>query len=223
VVALLHGNGEDARVFDAMAPWLAGFKTVALEARGHGRSPRGPEPLTIPRLAADAARALDAARGGGGARGDGGARCGIVGFSDGANVALELALHRPDLVRGLVLIGGNLTPAGLKPGVRVATVATYAGLVAAGLVSRRRRARAEVWGLMVGQPRIDAADLARIEAPALVVAGQKDLIARRHTELIAHSIPGSELVIVPGQGHMLPLTAPAVLGRLAAAFLSSLA
>jgi pimeloyl-ACP methyl ester carboxylesterase len=75
---------------------------------------------------------------------------------------------------------------------------------------------------MVGQPRVAARLLGRIEAPALVVAGERDVIARRHTELIARSIPGAELVILPGQGHMTPVEAPELLGGLVAGFLGSI-
>jgi pimeloyl-ACP methyl ester carboxylesterase len=202
---LLHGNGEDARLWDGVRAELDGVRTVAVEARGHGRTPRGTGPMTIARLAHDLARALDQS----------GERGLMVGFSDGANVALELAVHRPDLVTGgLVVIGANLYPSGLKPGV-------WAGVMAGGVVrralaplSREARHRADVWSLMTGGPHIAPAALERVEAPTVVVAGDHDVISERHTRLIAEHLPRACLVLVPRAGHMLPLTHPALMARL---------
>jgi pimeloyl-ACP methyl ester carboxylesterase len=217
-VVLLHGNGEDARVFDQVVPYLDGMRVIALEARGHGRTPEGQAPLTIPRLAKDVEQALTAAE----AKGLADGKAVIVGFSDGANVAMELAIHRPALVRALVLIGGNYRPAGVRLGARIVIVAAWVGLSAAGLVSKAARRRARIWGLMVGQPRIAEADLAQIEAPTLVMAGQRDLISRRHTDRLATLVRGARRVIVQGYGHMLPTEAPDRLGPIMARFLGSL-
>jgi pimeloyl-ACP methyl ester carboxylesterase len=213
-VVLLHGNGEDARVFDRVLPHLADAQVVALETRGHGRTPMGDAPMTIPHLARDVDRALAAAEGAGVGEG----RAVIVGFSDGANVGLELAIHRPERVAGLVLIGGNDRPTGLRPAPFGAVHAAWAGARLAGLVWPAARRRARILGLMVGQPRIAEADLATLAIPTLVVAGGRDVIARRHTERLAALIPGAELAIVPREGHMLPLRAPDVIGRLIAEF-----
>ena len=44
---LLHGNGEDSGYFDRqMGPFSAHFRTIAVDTRGHGRSPRGDAPAT---------------------------------------------------------------------------------------------------------------------------------------------------------------------------------
>ncbi|MDR1293476.1 MAG: alpha/beta hydrolase [Bifidobacteriaceae bacterium] len=216
-VVLLHGNGEDARLFDGIVDYLTGFRVVTLEARGHGRTPVGPQPLTIAHLAKDVAAAI----GEGEARGVMDGKVFVVGFSDGANVAMELAIHRLPRVRGLVLIGGNCRPSGMKVAVHIAIVVIWAALALASLVSTGARRRARVWGLMVGQPRITDADLARIDVPTLVVAGERDVVARRHTERTAQVIRGADMVIVPGRGHMLPTEAPEVLGPAIASFLNA--
>ena len=56
------------------------------------------------------------------------------------------------------------------------------------------------------------AELSRIQAPTLVIAGEEDLIkGREYAEIIAAQISNSELVIVPGAGHALCLEKPAIL------------
>ncbi len=61
--------------------------------------------------------------------------------------------------------------------------------------------------------------LSEIEVPALVIAGEEDLIkGREYAEIIAAQIPGSELVLVPGSGHALCLEKPAVLNTLLLGF-----
>jgi hypothetical protein len=40
-----------------------------------------------------------------------------------------------------------------------------------------------------------------IAAPALIMAGEHDLILEDHTRLIASNISGAELKIIPGEDH----------------------
>lgn len=51
---------------------------------------------------------------------------------------------------------------------------------------------------MVNDPNVPQEELARIQAPTLVIAGTEDMIKESHTRLIARSIPGAELVILAG-------------------------
>ena len=51
---------------------------------------------------------------------------------------------------------------------------------------------------MVNDPNVKPEELAKIQNPTLVMAGDKDMIKDKHTRLIAKSIPGAELVIIPG-------------------------
>lgn len=45
---LLHGNGEDGSYFESQIEHLSGkYRVIALDTRGHGRSPRGTAPFTI--------------------------------------------------------------------------------------------------------------------------------------------------------------------------------
>ena len=184
-LVLLHGNGEDSTYFAEQIPLLSKcFRVIALDTRGHGASPRGTAPFTLDQFAEDVAafldeRAMDAAH--------------LLGFSDGANIAILFALRYPNRVKSLVLNGGNLFPAGLEPAVRAEDAEAYRQAEEAGDVRR-----IELLRLMMDEPHIDPAALAAIRIPTLVVAGTDDMILPEHTRLIAASIPGARLRFVEG-------------------------
>lgn len=230
MVLLLHGNGEDGASLAPVAGDLArDHRVLSPDARGHGRSPRGSGPLTIARMADDAAAVLAAAPGaGGGARaagGDGAAHgagaADVVGYSDGGNVGLMLALRHPGVVRSLVVYGANVDPGGLTARTRVEVTAAWIGQRARGFVDPAARARAEVTDLMVRQPRIPLRALARVRVPVLVAAGEHDVVRRAHTEAIAAALPAGVCVIVPGADHGLPMSDPGAFVRLVRRFLAA--
>ena len=55
--------------------------------------------------------------------------------------------------------------------------------------------------VMLKEPHILAEDLAAIHARTLVVAGSRDIIREENTRFIAETIPGAELMILPGEDH----------------------
>ncbi|MDR2567135.1 MAG: alpha/beta hydrolase [Bifidobacteriaceae bacterium] len=215
-VVLLHGNSEDCSIFEPLRPYLSSFTTIAIDSRGHGATPIGDAPMTIPQLAIDCLGALlDYRRR---YRYDG--RFGLIGFSDGANIGLELAIHRPELLAAQVLMGGNTTQAALRPVTNLIITAGYWGMRAAGLFSAAARRRAAVWGLMIGQPNHSKAMLESVRVPTLIMVGAHDIVPRHESQRTARLIPGAEWVEIAGQGHNLPLRAPRVAGPLAADFLA---
>ncbi len=99
-LVLLHpgGAGVDARAFTPnLAAFAAGFHVYTPERRGHGHTPVVGGPITFDAMAHDTAAFLDTVVGG---------PAHLVGCSDGAIVALLVALARPDIVRRLVLVAG---------------------------------------------------------------------------------------------------------------------
>lgn len=51
------------------------------------------------------------------------------------------------------------------------------------------------------EPNIDIARLSGIDVPALIIAGDRDVIDPKHTRSIATAIPDGRLCIVPNAGH----------------------
>ena len=212
-LVLLHGNGETHRVFNRMVPLLAPqHRLVALDSRGSGGSPRGDGELTIERMADDVDEALDAL----GLKG-----VDMLGFSDGGNIALELARRHPGRIGRLVVVGANLFPEGLKPNSLLPIRVVHRSLTMAGRIHRGAAVTAERYALMTQHPHIEPEDLARVDIPALVVVGRRDVIRPEHTRLIAESLPKARLATVERAGHMLPLTHPAPLARIVEKFLAA--
>ena len=208
---LLHGNGESLDYFAGQLDFFARFyRVIALDTRGHGASPRGSAPFTIRQFAEDLRafmdeQNIDSAH--------------ILGFSDGGNIALSFALKYPQRVRKLILNGANLDPLGVKLHVQIPIVLGYhlARLFAGKRPEARKKM--ELLGLMVNEPRFAPQDLRRLELPALVIAGDRDMIRDRHTRLIADSLPNARLAILKGN-HFIANQNPEEFNRVVAEFLA---
>lgn len=94
---LLHGNGEDGTYFKKQMDYFSDrYKMYAIDTRGHFKSPRGTAPFTMEQFAKDLnkwmiERDIPKAI--------------ILGFSDGANIAMKFALRYPNRVEALILNG----------------------------------------------------------------------------------------------------------------------
>ena len=209
---LLHGNGEDGTYFvHQIAEFSRDFTVCAIDTRGHGKSPRGTAPFTLSQFADDLLAFMDR---------QGLAKADILGFSDGGNIALTFALRHPDRVHRLILNGANLDPKGVKMPVQLPIVAGYH--LAALSKSPKAKAHRELLSLMVNEPRIVPAELKKLTVPVLVIAGTKDMIQERHTQLIAASIPGARLAIIPGD-HFIASKEPAAFNRAVRTFFTETA
>ena len=187
---LLHGNGEDGSYFEhQMAPLAAHFRVIAVDTRGHGQTPRGDAPFSIRQFAEDLLAFLDRL---------GIEKAHLLGFSDGGNIAMVFALAHPERVEKLILDGANLDASGVKRSVQLPIEIGYRIAKLFAKKSPEARKNAEMLGLMVNDPNVRPEELARIQRPTLVVAGDRDMIREQHTRLIAQSIPGAELVLLPG-------------------------
>ena len=187
---LLHGNGENSGYFYyQLEEYSKHYHVYAPDTRGHGRTPRGTAPFSISQFADDLKGFLDE---------KGIEKAHILGFSDGANIAMVFALRYPQYVDKLILNGGNLNGAGVKVRVQLPIILGYRIASLFAKKSDGAKANAEMLGLMVNDPSLKPAQLASIRAETLVIAGTKDMIKDSHTRLIARSIPKSRLEIIEG-------------------------
>lgn len=187
---LLHGNGEDAGYFvHQMDPFSRHFRVIAVDTRGHGQTPRGEAPFTIRQFAEDLRAFMDT---------QGIVKASILGFSDGGNIAMVFALKYPERVDRLILNGANLDASGVKRSVQIPIEIGYRMASLFARWSPEARKNAELLGLMVNDPDVKPDELGRIQAPTLVIAGDRDMIKESHTRLIAARIPDARLEIIPG-------------------------
>ena len=187
---LLHGNGEDSSYFvHQISHFSNKYRIIAIDTRGHGKSPRGDKPFTIKQFAEDLYDFMNE---------KGIAKAILLGFSDGGNIALEFALKYPEKVDKMIVDGANLFPSGVKPlyqwpieiGYRIAKLFSKK--------SEKALRNTEMLGLMVNEPHIEPSVLVTLTMPVLVVAGTKDMIKESHTRLIYKSLPNAQLAIIEG-------------------------
>ena len=207
---LLHGNGENRMIFKAQRAYFeARYRVIAVDTRGHGRSPRGTGPFTLDRFAEDLKNLLDQM---------GLTKIHLLGFSDGANIAMLFAIRYPEYLKSLILNGGNTCPSGVKLTIQIPIVMGYGLVSLIALADKKAIARKERLALMVKEPHISEEELSKIQAPTLVIAGTKDMIRQKETERIHRCIPESRLSILPGS-HFLVTEQPEAFNRTVEEFL----
>ena len=209
---LLHGNGESCDYFEHQVPCFSkDYRVVAIDTRGHGKSPRGVKPFTIVQFVEDLYDFMEE---------KGIEKAIFLGFSDGGNIAMEFALRHPERVEQLVLNGANLFPSGVKARYQWPIEIGYRIAKMFSKKSEKAKQNAEMLGLMVNEPHIDPTELAGLTMPVLVVAGTKDMIKDAHTRLIYHSLPNAQLAILEGD-HFVANKRPEVFNKVVKEFLSS--
>ncbi len=190
---LLHGNGEDGRLFsDNIEAFCGDNYVITVDSRGHGKSTRGSQKLTIYLMAEDLSKLCDELNIG---------KFMLLGFSDGGNTALTYAVRHPERLSALIVAGANINPKGVKGLYRLSMLVQH--FFARILYKRNpnKAIRFELLDLMVNYPHIAPRLLKNIICPSLVIDGEHDVIRRLHTNLIANSIPNSTRVCVKKSGH----------------------
>lgn len=199
-LVMLHGNGEDHHYFVNQVRYFSRqFRVILIDTRGHGKSSIGSRALDFKLLADDVATVLEqlsifSAH--------------ILGFSDGGNIALHLALRHPEYVGSLILNGANLSPDGMKLETIFPIMIGYQLCRFLGKNFDFIRKHSEILSLMAEHPQLDFKRLERIKVPVLVIVGEYDMIKEKHSILIAKSLPHAQMAIIPGGTHFIALEMP---------------
>jgi pimeloyl-ACP methyl ester carboxylesterase len=199
-VLMLHGGlSSSESLLRTLGPRLAKrFALAAFDRRGHGRSADNDLPFSYDAMADETIAFLEYL----------GRRVYLLGHSDGANVALVVALRRPDLLKRVALVGANYHFTGLvsmpeftpaSPGFSDFAVkfAKHSpnGIEHAGAVVEKSLA------LVKTQPSMTLAELATIAVPVLVMSGDDDVTNLSHTVQMYEAIPEAQLAVLPGTSH----------------------
>lgn len=184
---LLHGGGGSAEHFEHMLPELAQhFQVITPDSRAQGRSTDTDQPLSYRQMVEDMIGLLDAL--------DIDSAY-VGGWSDGAAIAMQIAMHYPERVRALLL-----TPVDLS----------------AEALTDEFWKESEQWKLPEKlvtwwQTRVSPTedDLRAIRVPTLIVAGENEqFIKREYFVRWQELIPNAETVWIADTDHFLVINQP---------------
>jgi pimeloyl-ACP methyl ester carboxylesterase len=208
-VILLHGGLGHSGNWGYQVPALVrnGYRAVLIDSRGHGRSTRDARPFVYERMASDVLAVMDRLHV---------EKATLVGWSDGATIALILAMQAPFRVAGVYFFACNMDPSGVKEIAEPSPILDrclsrhskdYARLSA---TPNQFKAFVEAVTLMMKtQPNYSARDLAQISVPVAIVQSEHDeFIKPEHAEYLARTIPNAALVNLRGVSHFAPLQRP---------------
>ena len=200
-ILILHGGGvgspyEMGKIIDVLKK---NYKVIVMSTRGHGRSEIGHSPMTYKQKADDAVAVLNAV-------GEKSAQ--IIGFSDGAYTAYEIAALYPERVERIAAIGaGTLQKNFFGDSMSLADLEK----IDAEFIAEQKKIRPEperwqefcdkymnFWhNMSVGAETFD-----KIKCPVLLIVGDEDDHAPVITVLQAHQlIKNSRLCVVPKAWH----------------------
>jgi len=198
---LLHGNSESIQSFKSQIPEFAKqSRVIAVDTRGQGKSTEDGRMYTYDLFAEDMNALLDHLKID---------SANIVGWSDGGNTGLIMAMKYPSKVKSLVTMGANVF---IDKSVVEKWVFKELNKQLKELKDdtvQHSRNRVRLINLLLTEPRHRFEELKTISCPVLVVAGEKDVIKEEHTKNIAANIPRSTLLIVPAATHEYPSESPA--------------
>jgi pimeloyl-ACP methyl ester carboxylesterase len=199
-VILLHGGLANSNYWGSQVRALRGeYRVIVMDSRGHGRSTRDAQPYGYDLMASDVIALMDFLHINNAA---------IVGWSDGAIIGLDIALHHPERLTKLFAFAANSDPSGVadidKSPVFQAYIARaekeYETL--SPTPTEYKSFLDQIEKMWADQPHWSADDLRTITVPTWIVDGDHDeAIKRENTEFMAANIPGAGLLLQPEVSH----------------------
>jgi len=206
-VILLHGGLANANYWGNQVPALAKrYRVIVMDSRGHGRSTRDAQPFGYDLMASDVLALMDRLK----IR-----KAAIVGWSDGAILGLDIAIHHPHRLTRLFAFGANSNLAGVRSSEGNPVFAAYVSRTreeysklspAPGEFSTFHQQLEKMWN---SEPNFSEAELRGIRVPTWIADGDRDeIIKREDTDHMASLIPGAGELILPRPSHFAFLQDP---------------
>ncbi len=205
-VVLIHGGGSTIQTsFGRTLPRLAAsHQVIAVELQAHGHTADVDRLLSFTQDADDVAGLLEQL---------GIAGADIIGYSNGATTAIQLAIRHPGAVRKLVLISGIMSAAGLIPGLHEGfreppSVDNMPADLRAAYEAVAPRPQdlpimvAKSTDRMRDFEDIPPSAVRKLTAPALIIAGDRDVITAEHAVEMSRTFQHGALAILPQTDHM---------------------
>ena len=192
-LVILHGNGGSTKSKAHIIPKLTNsFRVIAFDNRGHGKSDDGEGDLNYRQMADDISKAMIKLNI---------KQANIWGHSDGGIIALIIGFTHPELVNRMIVSGANYTndEYALEPALEK-IVERYDEI---SIPKMKRQIK-----MMAYFPTILKDELNKIEAPVLVMSGDRDAIQLEHTISLFREIKNSQLFVLPGTTHFIDREKP---------------
>lgn len=217
---LLHGGYGSSEMMGGMIEAFSKkYKVIAVDSRSQGRTTDSDEKeLTYAQMALDVNGFMDKLQI---------KNAKFVGWSDGGDIALELALIHPEKINKAVIMGANFT--GEVSGVFIGVDTTWKMHPNDPLFAKTKKelakyfstyermapdkskiasAKKKVTDNAYNNPKITLSQLNSIQVPFLVMAGDHDMFRIEHTITLYKNLPQASLYIVPDATHISPWEEP---------------
>jgi pimeloyl-ACP methyl ester carboxylesterase len=207
-VILLHGGLANANYWGNQVRALEPhYRVIVMDSRGHGRSTRDATPYGYDLMASDVLGLMDTLHI---------QKAAIVGWSDGAIIGLDIAIHHPERLTKLFAFAANSDPSGVAD---IAHSPVFNAFIARAEGEYRtlsptpdgyKSFLSQIEKMWESQPNWTAADLKTITVPTWIVdADHDEAIKRENTEFMAAHIPGAGLLLQPEVSHFSFIQDPA--------------
>ena len=217
-VILVHGGLANSDYWGLQIPVLARrYQVIVVDSRGHGRSTRTSAPIGYDAMAADVLALMDTLH----LR-----KAALVGWSDGAIIGLDIAIHHPERLSRLFAFAANSDPSGVKDVDKSPVFTAYierASHEYAKLSPTPMQFKAfldNISKMWASEPHFTELQLRGIKVPTWIVdADHDEAIKRENTDYMASMIPGAGELILPAVSHFAFLQDPAVFNEALLQFL----
>jgi pimeloyl-ACP methyl ester carboxylesterase len=199
-VILLHGGLANSNYWGKLVPALAQrYRVIVMDSRGHGRSSRDEKPYGYDLMASDVVALMDYLKID---------KAALIGWSDGAIIGLDIAMHHPQRLIKLFAFAANSDPSAVKDVEHDPVFSTFIARARTEYEKLSPTPKEydaflkEITKMWDSEPHWTAADLAAIKVPTWIVdADHDEAIKRDNTLFMADTIPGSGLLIQPEVSH----------------------
>ncbi len=200
-LVLIHGGGSTIRTSfgKVIHPFAVNRKVIAVELQGHGHTSDRPRPESFEQDADDVAALLGYLKI---------EKADFFGFSNGGNTTMQIAIRHPDLVRKIVLGSTFYKREGFPPQFWESLKNGTLNDMPPQLREAYKKVAPDTNGLFVmftkDKTRMleftdwKEEDIRSIKAPALIIAGDQDVIRPEHTVEMFRLLPHARLSILPG-------------------------
>lgn len=179
-LVMLHGNGEDHTTLMTLAFALkSDFTIYLIDSRGHGQSTGGIA-KDYQEMSIDFIEFLNQQKI---------YKTSVLGYSDGAIIALKSAVMQPDRFDKLILCGLNISPDGLIDDIIKDMKCAY------------EKNKDPKLALMLEGPVFKPFDLEKVNHEVLLIFGENDLIKKQHQADITTQLSHASLYILKGETH----------------------